>query len=132
MSAALAAKVDIKKGTFVIGLKCLKATDRNMAKVHWTAVKDDTGIVMDSVLKSMNVKPDIVNLSTKENFYFEAAIGNETVSRVKWYVKEEDGGTIDENGMYVAPNKPGVYEIIAENLDNSQMKASAFVIVREA
>lgn len=130
--AELAAKVDISRGTFVIGLKCQKATDKTKVKVHWMAVKDNSGVINDNKQNSMNIKPDIVNLTTNETYYFEAVVADETISNVKWFVKEENGGTIDDNGMYVAPNKAGVYEIIAESTDNNQMRASAFVVVREA
>lgn len=79
----------------------------------------------------MQIKPNMMNLSIRENYYFEALIGGSVESRVKWSVREADGGTIDENGMYTAPNKAGVYEIIGESMDQPQYKASTFVVVRD-
>ena len=32
---------------------------------------------------------------------------------VRWEISEENGGTIDRNGQYTAPDKPGAYEIRA-------------------
>jgi hypothetical protein len=132
VKAELAAKADVSKGTFVIGLRCLEPTNQRQVKVHWMAVKDLRRTVSESEQKTMNIKPDILNLIICETFYFEAVISGETESRVKWHVKEEGGGTIDENGMYTAPNKAGVYEVIAESMDSPDMKASAFIVVREA
>jgi hypothetical protein len=95
------------------------------------AVKDNNEITYEREQKTMNIKPDILNLSICETYYFEALISGETVSRVKWSVKEEGGGTIDHNEMYTAPNKVGVFEIIAESLDYPDNKASTFVVVRD-
>lgn len=51
--------------------------------------------------------------------------------RVNWSVKEAEGGTIDSNGMYTAPNVPGIFEVIAESPAYQGVKASAFVVVKE-
>lgn len=131
VKAELAAKVDVLKGSFIIGLKCLEPTNVRQVKIHWMAVKDSNEIIYEREQKTMNIKPDILNLSICETYYFEALISGETVSRVKWSVKEEGGGTIDDNGMYTAPNKVGVFEIIAESLDYPDQKASTFVVVRD-
>ena len=53
-----------------------------------------------------------------------------TDTNVVWKVKEH-GGTIDENGLYTAPNAAGVYEVTAESAAYPDVKASIFVIVRE-
>ena len=50
---------------------------------------------------------------------------------VLWKVKD-DGGFIDENGMYTAPNTAGVYEVVAQSVAYPAVKASIFVVVRDA
>jgi len=127
----LAARADVQKGSFVIGMKCLELTGVRQVKVHWMAVKDNSRVVYEREQDTMNIKPDLLNLFICENHYFEAVVGKEAQSRVTWRIKEEGGGTIDENGMYTAPNKPGVFEVIAESMDHPEMKASAFVVVRD-
>lgn len=131
VKASLAAKLDPESGKFVIGLKCLETTDERQVKVHWIAVKDKQDIIVEKIKETMHIKPDMLNIETKQTQYYEAIIGGENESRVKWSVKEKNGGTIDENGMYTAPNRQGVFEIIAESMDNPGVKASTFVVVRE-
>ena len=53
-----------------------------------------------------------------------------TSSRVhSWSVKEPNGGAIDRNGTYQAPELPGTYEIVAASGADETVTASAFVIV---
>ena len=95
------------------------------------AFKDKKEVIMEKARDTMHIMPDMINMGTKETQYYEAIIDGETESRVRWSVKEENGGMIDENGMYTAPNRQGVFEIIAESMDIPGMKASTFVVVRD-
>lgn len=126
----LAAKVDPKTGKFTIGVKCIDRVDESQLRIQWTAIKDRQDMIAEIAQRSMYIKPDMLNLSVKQSHYYEAIISGESESRVKWSVKQDNGGTIDENGMYTAPDVPGVYEIIARSMDDSDMKASTFVVVR--
>ena len=131
LNVKLAAKVNVERGTFVIGAQFLENTSERSLRVRWTAVRDAQEVQKEKEETVMKVKPDMKNLYIRETQYFEAVIGQETESRIKWSVLEPDGGVIDENGMYTAPNKPGVYEIMAESKDYPELKASTFVVVRD-
>jgi len=50
-------------------------------------------------------------------------------SQIVWSVREENGGDIDCNGVYRAPELPGTYEVVATARGDSSVCASAFVIV---
>ena len=131
LQADMAAKVNVEKGTFTIGLRCLEPTSRHRVKIHWTAVKDIKEVQKEQNEVVMQIRPDMLNLSVRDTYYFEAMIGGKVESRIKWSVQEPDGGTIDKNGMYTAPNKVGVYEIVGESMDYPEFKASTFVVVRD-
>ncbi|MEG1458836.1 MAG: hypothetical protein RSB37_00620 [Acetivibrio sp.] len=130
VKAETAVKIDITKGTFVIGIRCLEDTLARQAKIYWTALRDKTDVVIEKKKVTMHICPDMQDLSLRENYYFQAMIGDETSPRVEWSIKEPDGGTIDENGMYTSPNRAGVYEILAQSKDDPDLKASTFVVVR--
>lgn len=127
----LAAKADLSRGSFVIGVKCLGQVEKKQLRVHWMAVKDNALQAGEKNIKHLKIVPDITNLQIRENHYFEAMIGDEVQKHVKWTVKEAEGGTIDSNGYYTAPNQSGVYEIIAESMEDPSLVAAAFVIVRD-
>lgn len=127
----LAAKADMERGSFVIGVKCLEQVEKKQLRVHWMAVKDNALQAGEKKAKRLKIVPDIANLQIRENHYFEAVIGDEVQKNVKWTVKEPEGGTIDSNGYYTAPSQSGVYEIMAESMENQGLAAAAFIIVRD-
>ncbi len=127
----MAAKADVTKGTFQIGVECLEDIVEQQVKIHWMAVKDkrERQILQES--RTLTIQPDMANVSVRENYYFEALLQGVSNSRVFWSVKEAEGGSIDENGMYTAPNQPGVYEIMAKSMDDESLIASTYVVVRD-
>lgn len=127
----LAAKADMARGSFIIGVRCLEQVEKKQLRVHWMAVRDSTLQAEEKKIKHMKIVPDIANLQIRENHYFEAVIGDEVQKHVKWTVKEPEGGTIDSNGYYTAPSQSGVYEIMAESMEDQSFMAAAFVIVRD-
>jgi hypothetical protein len=127
----LAAKADMARGSFIIGVRCLGQVEKKQLRVHWMAVRDSTLQADEKKIKHMKIVPDIANLQIRENHYFEAVIGDEVQKHVKWTVKEPEGGTIDSNGYYTAPSQSGVYEIMAESMEDQSFMAAAFVIVRD-
>lgn len=130
IDAAIAAKADISKGTFVIGLRCNRPTEARQVCIHWTAVKDIRHFKSDSEKHVMNIKPDMKNIKVCSTCLLQAVIDNTPENRIIWQVREKDGGMIDSNGLYTAPNREGVYELTAESMDYPELKASAFIVVR--
>ncbi len=130
-NVSLAAKVNVAKGTFVIGARIITATNARKLRVHWLATRDDKENIYNLETKRIFIKPDMANVEVRESCYFEAIFANIADRRIKWSVKEAEGGTIDKNGMYTAPNVPGVYEVLVESRAHPDIKASTFVVVRE-
>lgn len=128
----MAARADVAKGTFVIGMKLLENTVAREVRIHWMAIMDEKEAYQGEEEQSLFIKPDTIYLKLRENCNFETEFIGASDCRVRWKIRETGGGTIDENGRYVAPNVPGIYEVIAESVENSELTASAFVIVRES
>ena len=129
--AELAAKVDVTKGTFVVGLRLIAPTSARHVRIHWTAVRDTKEAVHDREQRRIFIRPDVCELEVRETCYFQALFENVSDQRVRWSVKEPQGGEIDENGLYTAPNTVGVYEIVAESLAHPELRASTYVVVRD-
>ena len=126
----LAAKADMQKGTFVIGMQMLATTVEEKIRIHWTAIRDRSELLEEKKERRIFIRPNVLNLNTRESYYLEAVCNNMQDTGVIWQVKD-NGGTIDENGMYTAPNTAGVYEVTATSTAYSDVKASIYVIVRE-
>lgn len=127
----MAAKVNMAKGSFVIGIKCLEQVEAKRLRVYWMAVKDKSVQAVGQRSRHLSIRPDIFNMKVRESHYFEAVVEDEVLKHVKWSVKEPEGGSIDSNGCYTAPSQPGIYEVMAQSMEDEQLKAGAYVIVRE-
>ncbi|MFP3153561.1 hypothetical protein LQZ18_03875 [Lachnospiraceae bacterium ZAX-1] len=130
LNAEIAAKLDPEKGSFIIGARLLEATMEAQLKVHWTAIRDMSDVVKEQGTHRIFIKPNVLELHVRESYHLEAVCENMVEKSVKWSVKEE-GGEVDANGLYVAPNLPGVYEVVVCSVAFPDIKASIFIVVRD-
>lgn len=129
--AELAAKLDITKGSFIIGARMLEATSRQTMTVHWRAVADQSPQPDSQEQRRLYIKPGRLEMKVRESAYLEAVCENMPGTTVLWSVKTKDGGKISQDGLYIAPNIPGVYEVTALCLEAPELKSSLFIVVRE-
>jgi hypothetical protein len=129
VKAELAVKVNPERGTFVIGARLLESTSEYEAVVHWTAmmhrdnriVGAERKIIIDNSLKSLRVM---------ESAYYTVKFVNMEPTDVRWSVEDENGGTINENGYYTAPDCPGVYKIKVACTGEPEIFATAFIVIK--
>lgn len=129
IKAELAVRVNNDTGTFRIGLRLLESAAEYNAVVHWTAVRRrvngsesaDHRIVIDNGAKTLGIR---------ESAYFTVKFVNLPPSDIRWSVLTENGGSIDDNGCYTAPNHSGVFKIRATYVNDSTVTAAAYVVVK--
>lgn len=126
----LAARLSRDKGCFVIGARVVNETMQTSIRVHWTVIKDTGEYIAEKKERKIFIKPNVLNLKTRESYYLEAICSNLKDRRLKWSVRDECG-TIDNNGLYTAPNMTGVFEVTAQSVAYPEVRASIFVIVRD-
>lgn len=123
-----------QKGTFRVGVKLLENTKLNSLKIKWWAFRDSESsrIAAKGLVSGIKlyVQPNTVTIEPRGQVQLSAVIQGTNHANVRWYVKENDGGNINENGVYTAPSKEGVYEAIAEYKENPKIKDSAFIVVK--
>ena len=126
-----AAVVYPERGTMRIGLWLHDTVDGNLVRVHYFAQKPerDTSRILSQRRVSLSVTPEFSRLSRRGKLQFQAEVVGSEDKSVQWSVKEENGGAIDRNGLYQAPELPGTYEIVAVAGADEAVRASAFVIV---
>lgn len=126
-----AALVYPERGTMRIGLWLHDTVDGNLIRVHYFAQKPerDTSRILSQRRMSLTVTPEFSRLGCREKLQFQAEVVGSEDQSVTWSVKEENGGDIDHNGLYQAPELPGTYEITAVSGADETVTASAFVIV---
>lgn len=125
-----AVKLNQRQGSFFIGLRCLEEVHEEGILLYWMAVRGQEEREEDQ--KSvLNIRPNLPRIHIRETLYLEAVLGDEPLSKVQWEVKDASGGSINENGLYTAPNQPGIYEVRARSTEDSELQASVYIIVTE-
>lgn len=130
-AASLGARLMPAEGTFEIGLKIVKNDGARQVRVHWTALRNEIHRSEPVKKKRIFIQPDNPNVFVGDSMVFTAAFEGFTDERLKWSVKDRDGGVIDKNGKYTAPETEGIYQIAVSSVAYPEVQASTFVIVRE-
>ena len=130
VEAEIAVRQFPTKGSFQIGIRLLVPTFEPMVKIHWTAVRNMQDVIQEKSERRIYIKPNLLELEVRQSHYLEAVCENMVEKEVNWSVRGE-GGSIDESGVYTAPNVPGVYEVVAQSVAFPEVRASIYVIVRE-
>lgn len=118
-----------KKGCFKIGLRLQSAKRGKIIRLRWWAYKNLSAIDQKKHVKVI-INPTEIQLDKNESYQFSAVVhGNEGDSLI-WTVEEENGGTIDEFGLYVAPNVEGIYRIKAVSKSDSTKMAYGVITVK--
>lgn len=130
-AVSLGARLMPTEGTFEVGLKILKNDGAKQVRVHWTALRNETHKSAPEKKKRIFIQPDNPNVFVGESLVFTAALEGFTDERLKWSVKDRNGGVIDKNGKYTAPETEGIYQIAVSSVAYPEVQVSTFVIVRE-
>lgn len=76
------------------------------------------------------ISPRMVSLEFEETQRFSAILGGTSKQAVRWAVREPDGGTIDDEGVYRAPAVEGDFHVIATSVEDPSRRDIASVRVR--
>ena len=128
-----AVQVFYEKGTFVVGLKFAQVTNLVSVRVRWFAYRQPD-VALDEVggshkERGIFVKQDTIKLLPNEMHFIEIGFKNINPTAVRYEVLDKDGGEIDENGVYTAPSKDGVYEVKISCINEPSIYTFAYVIV---
>ncbi len=129
--AELAARLDASRGCFTVGLRLTEPTSRQKAVVFWRAEWSGEAMNQEYREKRLYIRPAHLELKVRESAWLEAVCENIYGMTVTWTVKTQDGGTVTGDGLYTAPNSPGVYEVRAWCQEAPELGSSIFIIVRE-
>ena len=126
----MAAKLDPAKGSFVIGVMTTATVLDDFVEVKWTAIRDVDETENDKNEMKIMIRPSSVVLKPGESKYLDAVCLNMANKTLRWSVSPDNGGNIDNNGLYTAPVSEGVYEVIARSAVYPDIKASIMAVVR--
>ncbi|MDR0936799.1 MAG: hypothetical protein LBM98_08975 [Oscillospiraceae bacterium] len=127
--AEAAAIVYPDKGTMRIGVWIHDDIFGSSLRVRYFADKSETRPPPADERLSIEISPEVLRLKPGEQRQLHALIKGAADKAVIWSVQEDNGGEIDAEGNYKAPEARGTYEVIAKAAADVSVHASAFVIV---
>lgn len=130
-AASLGAKLEPSQGTFEIAMKILRNGSAKRVRVHWTVLRNEAQKPQLAKKKHIFIQPDNPNVFVGDSVAFTAVMEGFNDERLKWKIKDHNGGTINKNGKYTAPEMPGIYHITVSSQAYPKVQASTFVVVRE-
>ena len=128
VQAELAAKADPSRGTFTIGVRLLESTSEQKLTIHWTAIAAVSSYGELSETPRIYIQPSVLQMRVREEGILKAEVEGMDDRTVEWRCEH---GDIDKNGVYTAPNEPGIYEITAVSKEDEKLTASIYAVVRE-
>lgn len=130
-----AVKVLNDKGSFIAAISFAEETDCLMLSYRWVAVKfagNDALEIEDNTEKQwIEAETPTVVLGTRESYYFGVKFHEMDKCSISYQVTEEDGGQISMDGVYTAPNKEGVFEIMMSCIERPYICTYAYAIVKK-
>ena len=131
------AVVNPEKGTMRLGVKLKEKTNLQAVDVRWWAFKPTneqrikTTEVADTDSIKVVITPNTTKVEPLGQFRLSAEVIGASSQEVRWSLSEEGAGTIDDNGLYTAPSKEGVYEVKAQSVKFPDKTDVAYVVVSE-
>lgn len=130
--AEAAARANRNMGTFTIGIRLLDTMEEaGEVTVGWTAIRRRSRNEIRQEEARIYISPGLVNLRTREEVRLEAVCVNMEPEQLVWSVESPEGGSIDGDGNYHAPNRAGVYEVSCRRSGQEFVRASVYIVVRE-
>ena len=116
------------KGSFILGIQFMENYSKDEFKVKWKATKINKKYESFNEKENvLTIEPSMLKVPIRSKVSFNVFLNDKPIKCI-WKVKDENGGTIDQNGVYMSPSLEGVYEIVADIPDYNE-NISAYVIV---
>ncbi len=130
-----AVKVLPDRGTFVVAVRPGKTSGLISIRIRWFAFKmtelNKMAVTKSGDEKMIVVTPDTIVLPPKGTAHISPIFFNMPSEPCTFTVLEQEGGEIDNSGVYTAPSKEGAYEIRVEALSDPTIYTHVFAIVTQ-
>lgn len=126
-----AVKVFHDRGSFQVAARLQGEQHTVLLNIPWIAVRvpDDEAIIEEPQDGQIIPLTPTWRMKPKEKHFFEIQFKNMKECVLHYAVMDEDGGVIDEDGIYTAPAKPGVYEIHISTAGHRNIGTYVYAVV---
>jgi hypothetical protein len=127
-------KVLPDRGTFIVGVLPKETSNLISLRVRWFAMRVgevERQIRTQHAERYIVITPDTIKVSPKGTAHLNPVFVGMQAEACRFTVVDEDGGDVDNNGVYTAPAKEGVYEIRVSAISDPSVYACAFAMVTQ-
>lgn len=121
------------KGTFELAVRPRGEIRQSFLRLRWFAWRPDT--LVERPVRAgtlLRLAPDVITVKPGDVVDFVPVFSGGAASPCDFFVEGRRGGIITRDGVYTAPDRPGLYQVTAQTQDRPEESAHGFVIVKEA
>ncbi len=134
-NVSTAVKVLPERGTFIAGVQPKEASGLISLRIRWFAMRlGEVGKQVRSDIdgeRHIIVNPDTIVVQPKGTAHITPIFMGFPAEACRYSLVDAEGGSIDNNGLYTASAKEGVYEIRIEAISDPTVFTHAFAIVTQ-
>lgn len=130
-----AVKILPERGTFVVAVLPRELSGLISLRIRWFATRCNE---VNKQIRGGNdgekcilINPDTIVVAPKGSTHISPVFINMPSEACSYQVMDPEGGSVDNNGIYTAPAKEGVYEVKVEAISDPRIYAHAFIIVTQ-
>lgn len=121
------------KGTFELALRPHGELRQSSVRLRWFAWRPDELVERKVNTGSLiRLVPDVITVEPGAAITFAPVFSGGTGLLCDFFVEGKHAGVITQDGVYTAPDKPGLYQVYAQTKGRVEERAHGFVLVKEA
>lgn len=121
------------KGTFRIGVSIPSRHGISGVSISWWAFKNNC--IKESEDKEIKIEvlfeELFIEVKKEEKIQLDAKVKGTRNKSLVWCVNEKDGGNVDQNGIYIAPKRKGVFSVTATSKEDMYKSGTVYMIVKD-
>lgn len=125
-------RVHPDKGTFELAVRLKGRLRQTALRLRWFAWRPEEALPPpEPPGKLLRLKPDMLRVSPGEAVQFTPVFAEGASAPCEFSVEGRRSGSVTRDGVYTAPDRPGLYMVCARAGDGGEDRATAFIIVEE-
>lgn len=120
------------KGTFELAVRLKGRLRQTALRLRWFAWRPEEALPPpEPPGKLLRLKPDMLRVAPGEAVQFTPVFAEGAPAPCEFSVEGRRSGSVTRDGVYTAPDRPGLYMVCARGSGGAEDRAAAFIIVEE-
>lgn len=125
-------RVHPEKGTFELAVRLRGRLRQTSLRLRWFAWRPEEATAPPKPPgKLLRLKPDMIRVSLGKAVQFTPVFAEGAAVPCEFFVEGRRSGSVTRDGIYTAPDRPGLFIVYAREKDGERDRVAAFVIVED-